>query len=635
MKTDDGGVRDKDNTYTWDNAMGSFVTAVNATGLCGFKDWRLPSIKELTGIINYGIAFPGSKIDLDYFPKTPAAGFWSASAYAGYSTYAWYVYFSYGYASYYGKSNAFHVRLVRAGQYFDTLIDNQDGTVTHEPTGLMWAKCSVGQTSDGSSCTGSASSLTWIQALAAAKNLRLANHNDWRLPNIKELMSLVDYNFYFSSINIKYFPNTPSYYFWSASAYAGDSAYAWYVNFDYGYVDYYGNKDSAYQVRLVRAGQSFDFLAFNLNISKLGTGNGKVISNPVGIDCGTDCTENYTLDTKVTLKATPSTGSIFTKWSGACTGISTSCVVTMDEHKTTTASFLTHPAAPVIGSVAGNTQVTLNWAAVAGATSYNVYQGVTTGGESTTPVNTDVTATSVIITGLDNGTKYFFKMAAVNAAGTSALSNEVGATPRTRLIDFVITKLSWRPVKLSTGNFDVLVTVANQGVTGSSGGFLDIWANQAKVQSCGAEGDAWTNIGILAAGASKTVTLTLKAPTGGTRTLRAFVDSWCETVESNEINNQLTQTYVVAPAAPIISVVVNNRQVTLKWSAVTGATSYKVFQGVTAGGESTTPVKTCVTGTSVIITGLTNGKTYFFTLAAVNSGGTSARSNEISATPAP
>ncbi|CAK0750061.1 conserved hypothetical protein [Gammaproteobacteria bacterium] len=585
----------------------------------------------------------------------------------------------------------------------------------------MWKRCSEGQ-SWSNNCSNPAQSYTWQQALQVVKSHNdaggFAGQTDWRLPNVKELSSIIEERCYEPSINNSLFPGTSASGFWSASAYAGYSDTAWYVLFSNGDAGYHG-KNGAWQVRLVRAGQSFDFLAFNLNIAKLGTGSGTVISNPAGIDCGTDCnedyangtnvtltatpaagssfagwsgggcsgtastcvvtvnaattvtatfnpalyslnvvksgngtvistplgincgtdcSENYTPGASVTLKATPSTGSIFTKWSGGCTGTSTSCVVTMNADKTTTASFLARPSVPVIAGVAGNAQVTLNWAAVAGAASYKVFQGMTAGGESTTPVKTGVTGTSVVITGLSNGSKYFFKMAAVNAAGTSALSNEVGATPRgaSPKPDFVVANLSWKPANPgANGFFDVDVTIKNQGTTGAEGGYLDIWANQATAQGCGAEGDAWTSIGNLAAGASRTVTLTLKVPTGGTRTLRAFVDSWCETVESNEANNQFTRTYVVTPAAPTISAVVGNGQVTLKWTAVTGATSYKVFQGLTAGGESMIPVKTSVTGTSVVITGLTNGTAYFFTLAAVNAGGTSAWSNEVSATPAP
>ena len=88
------------------------------------------------------------------------------------------------------------------------------------------------------------------------------------------------------------------------------------------------------------------------------------------------------------------------------------------------------PAAPVINSaVAGNARVTLNWAAVNGATRYKVYQGTQTGGEAAKPVRIKITGTRVVVRGLTNGTTYFFKLAAVNAGGTSALSNEVSAMP--------------------------------------------------------------------------------------------------------------------------------------------------------------------------------------------------------------
>ena len=72
----------------------------------------------------------------------------------------------------------------------------------------------------------------------------------------------------------------------------------------------------------------------------------------------------------------------------------------------------------------------LSWTASAGATSYNVYRGTVAGVESATPVATGITTTSFTNAGLTNGTEYFFKVAAVDAGGTSALSNEVSATPR-------------------------------------------------------------------------------------------------------------------------------------------------------------------------------------------------------------
>lgn len=89
------------------------------------------------------------------------------------------------------------------------------------------------------------------------------------------------------------------------------------------------------------------------------------------------------------------------------------------------------PAAPVsVSATAGEGQVMLTWSPVVGADGYNVYQG-TASGEANTAVRTGVASTSVVITGLTNGTTYYFKIAAVNTAGASPLSNEVSATPTT------------------------------------------------------------------------------------------------------------------------------------------------------------------------------------------------------------
>lgn len=80
------------------------------------------------------------------------------------------------------------------------------------------------------------------------------------------------------------------------------------------------------------------FMTYALTVSRTGTGTGTVTSDPLGIDCGADCTETYPKDTIVTLTAAPSPTATFTGWAGACSGVGT-CVVTMDASKSVTAEF--------------------------------------------------------------------------------------------------------------------------------------------------------------------------------------------------------------------------------------------------------------------------------------------------------
>ncbi|MFB9155285.1 DUF1566 domain-containing protein [Vibrio gallaecicus] len=130
---------------------------------------------------------------------------------------------------------------------------NGDGTATDKQTGLTWMRCSIGQTWKAGSCIGSVSGHTWQQALTLAKAHAFAGENDWRLPNIKELNSIVEVSCINPAINSVIFPNTASDY-WSSSPYAHDYDGAWNVNFYFGY-DYYDNKNDDFHVRLVRGGQ--------------------------------------------------------------------------------------------------------------------------------------------------------------------------------------------------------------------------------------------------------------------------------------------------------------------------------------------------------------------------------------------
>jgi hypothetical protein len=74
-------------------------------------------------------------------------------------------------------------------------------------------------------------------------------------------------------------------------------------------------------------------------VSKAGTGSGTVTSNPAGISCGSDCSENYAVNTPVTLMASATTGSTFAGWSGTCTNSTGICSVTMSAAKGVTATF--------------------------------------------------------------------------------------------------------------------------------------------------------------------------------------------------------------------------------------------------------------------------------------------------------
>jgi len=92
---------------------------------------------------------------------------------------------------------------------------------------------------------------TWTEAIAYCEGLTLGGYSDWRLPNLKELTSIVDDTKANPSIDTAVFANTASNYYWSSTTYANHSHYAWYVA---GRQDY-NSKSHDHYVRCVRAGQ--------------------------------------------------------------------------------------------------------------------------------------------------------------------------------------------------------------------------------------------------------------------------------------------------------------------------------------------------------------------------------------------
>jgi PKD repeat protein len=146
VKTDDGGIHDKDNTYRWGGAAeqslggenyGDWDELVNGTNtetLCGQSNWGVPSIEQLRDLVARGQGSP--TIDTDYFPNTKMAWFWSSSPNANHGSYAWGLSFYYGnYRNHNGRGGDRSVRLVRGGQYFGSSpLGNLSVSLTATPS---------------------------------------------------------------------------------------------------------------------------------------------------------------------------------------------------------------------------------------------------------------------------------------------------------------------------------------------------------------------------------------------------------------------------------------------------------------------------------------------------------------------
>ena len=274
-------------------------------------------------------------------------------------------------------------------------------------------------------------------------------------------------------------------------------------------------------------------------------------------------------------------------------------------------SAITLPAAPTLNSAqAGDTAVTLSWSAVAGATGYQTGVSTTSGSGYTFQAATTNTTTTV--TGLIDGTKYYFVVQALDASGVGPASNQLFATPTAGLPAAPV-------LSGSVGTNQVTLswtTVA--GVTGY------------KLFRSGTSGTGYTQL----FPATGTTTATTDTDTGlvnGTtyyyvvRSHNAAGDS----VDSNE------QALTPAPAvvAPVISALAGNGKVTLSWGTVAGATTYEIARALSPGGESfASPASTA--STTYVDASAPNGIPYYYEVRARNAAGPGPKSNEVAATAA-
>jgi len=188
--------------------------------LAGYSDWRLPTKKELQSLLNYGFFRPA--VDTAYFAYShmPDDCYWSATTRVFVSVSAWKLSFWEGHGSMSGEDDLNFVRAVRGRPLeFGHFVDNGDGTVTDTTSGLTWQQTET-------------KAVNWGKALAYCEDIDLGGYEDWRLPNIRELISLVDENGGAPSINTGFFPGCRPHTYWSSTTHTGFPGYAWCVPFE-------------------------------------------------------------------------------------------------------------------------------------------------------------------------------------------------------------------------------------------------------------------------------------------------------------------------------------------------------------------------------------------------------------------
>jgi fibronectin type 3 domain-containing protein len=279
----------------------------------------------------------------------------------------------------------------------------------------------------------------------------------------------------------------------------------------------------------------------------------------------------------------------------------------------------TVPDAPAgVIATGGTKQVMLSWGAVSTAATYNVYYSTASGVTKANGTKITNATSPAVLTGLADGTKYYYIVTGVNNAGEGTASVQVAATT-----------LAAVPTPTAPA--------APTGVTAVGG------ANQATISWQAVSGAASYNVywsttpgvtkanGTIASGVSSPYTKTgLSAGTTYYFIVTA-ANGVGESVDSTQASAVTNPAPPAVPSTPAgVTATGGANQVSLSWSAVSGATSYNIYWA-TASGVTTAGTKITVSSNSYIQTGLTASTTYYYIVTAVNASGQSGASTQVSA----
>lgn len=295
----------QDGVVSWQHAL-DYIKKLNTENYLGYHDWRLPNINELASLANLRQNTNATMLNGLGFTNVQPYLYWSSTTAAVGTSYAWGMYMGLGVVEEDGKAMNHYVWPVRSEQLgaFGSLARSRTGQSACYDSGGTIVACDGtgqdGETQNGmawptprfkdngyQSMTDALTGLvwskdanpagklkTWQDALDYIKSLNNSNylgHNDWHLPNLNELESLINKEKpnNASWLNAQGFYNVQEDFYWSGTTYAHDTANAWNMLMNDGSVNGYKGTKASYShyVWPVRSGQYWPFDDFLISVS--------------------------------------------------------------------------------------------------------------------------------------------------------------------------------------------------------------------------------------------------------------------------------------------------------------------------------------------------------------------------------
>ncbi|MBM9499126.1 DUF1566 domain-containing protein [Leptospira sp. 201903071] len=239
---------------SWTNANGglpgscSELNTLNAgKGYAGKTNWRIPTLRELASLLHYtnnphiNGQFPNTFSGISYWSNTPDLLNFGNN---------FVIRFDAPNLGFYSNVQAVNINLrCVSGSSLSApaWIDNANGTITDSNTGLLWMQCPDGVA--WPTCAGAPNNEDWNTAINTCEMLNFAGRTNWRLPNVNELLSIVDYTQPAPRIN-PIFPNTPPNPHWTSTTFDNLKTSAMLIDFASGQL-WVNDKSSALRVRCV------------------------------------------------------------------------------------------------------------------------------------------------------------------------------------------------------------------------------------------------------------------------------------------------------------------------------------------------------------------------------------------------